>query len=29
MIVDRDKLYDCYRELRKEGGQSPGTAPSL
>ncbi len=25
MIVDRDNLFDCYREVRKEGGQSPGT----
>lgn len=24
MIADRDNLYHCYRELRREGGQAPG-----
>lgn len=24
LIADRDNLYECYRECRREGGQSPG-----
>jgi RNA-directed DNA polymerase len=24
MIADRDNLYHCYRELRRDGGQAPG-----
>jgi hypothetical protein len=24
LIADRDNLYDCYQELRREGGRAPG-----
>lgn len=24
VIADRDHLYECYQELRREGGQAPG-----